>query len=135
MVVTRDATTIIGGQGQRGAISGRVDQLRKEIAKATTDYDREKLEERLCRDSDVPAFLLPLRFPAREALRDELMAPRLERAIGVVYRPATELESHYFQAVRPLQFDEYVWFGETSAVRPLDRADVPFAATPQPFGP
>ena len=49
----------------------------------------------------------------------ELETPRLERAIGVIYRPETELQSHYFQAVLPLQFDEYVWFDETHAVRAL----------------
>ena len=76
--------------------------------------------ERLCHDSAVPAFLLALRHPQRDALRDELMAPRLERAIGVIYRPDTELESHYFQACLPRQFDEYIWFDETTAIRPLD---------------
>jgi protein-L-isoaspartate(D-aspartate) O-methyltransferase len=75
--------------------------------------------ERLCRDAEVPAFLLALRQPARDAVADELSDPRLERAIGVVYRPQTELASHYFQAVLPSQFDEYVWFGETRAVTPL----------------
>lgn len=44
---------------------------------------------------------------------------RLERAIGVIYRPETELRSHYFQARLPQQFDEYVWFDETEAVTPL----------------
>jgi protein-L-isoaspartate(D-aspartate) O-methyltransferase len=78
--------------------------------------------ERICRDAELPAFLLALREPAREALRDELIEPRLERAIGVVYRPATELKSHYFQAVLPAQFDEYVWFEETRAVAALGRA-------------
>ena len=43
----------------------------------------------------------------------------LERAIGVVYRPETELDSHYFQAVLPEQFDEYVWFDRTRAVDAL----------------
>lgn len=47
------------------------------------------------------------------------MRKQLERAIGVVYRPETELASHYFQAVLPAQFDEYVWFDETQAVTPL----------------
>ena len=41
------------------------------------------------------------------------MKPRLERAIGVIYRPETELASHYFEAVLPRQFDEYIWFDET----------------------
>ena len=48
-----------------------------------------------------------------------LRPARLERAIGVVYRPETELQSHYFQAVLPVQFDEYVWFDGTLAVRAL----------------
>jgi protein-L-isoaspartate(D-aspartate) O-methyltransferase len=75
--------------------------------------------ERLCHDADVPAFLLHLRDPVRDVLDEELMEPRLERAIGVVYRPDTELQSHYFQAVLPEQFDEYIWFDETDAVEPL----------------
>jgi protein-L-isoaspartate(D-aspartate) O-methyltransferase len=75
--------------------------------------------ERLCHDSGVPAFSLHLRDPLRDELRDELTEPRLERAIGVVYRPETELQSHYFQAILPAQFDEYIWFDETSAVEPL----------------
>jgi protein-L-isoaspartate(D-aspartate) O-methyltransferase len=48
-----------------------------------------------------------------------LHKPRLERAIGVIYRPESELASHYFQAVLPEQFNEYVWFDETRAVTPL----------------
>jgi erythromycin esterase-like protein len=86
--------------------------------------------ERLCHDAGVPAFLLHLREPARGELCDELAEPRLERAIGVVYRPETELESHYFQAVLPAQFDEYVWFDETSAVTPLPVAGAEVAAGP-----
>jgi len=40
-----------------------------------------------------------------------------------VYRPDTELESHYFQAVLPAQFDEYVWFDQTEAVMPVSTTD------------
>jgi erythromycin esterase-like protein len=60
---------------------------------------------------------------------------QLERAIGVVYRPETELASHYFQAVLPAQFDEYVWFDETHAVTPLGYA-APARGMPDtyPFG-
>jgi protein-L-isoaspartate(D-aspartate) O-methyltransferase len=75
--------------------------------------------ERLFHESDVPAFLLALRHPKREAVRGELAEPRLERAIGVIYRPETELQSHYFQAALPWQFDAYCWFNETRAVTPL----------------
>jgi erythromycin esterase-like protein len=54
-----------------------------------------------------------------EHLREALGQPRLERAIGVVYRPETELLSHYFRAVLPEQFDAYVWFAETNAITAL----------------
>jgi protein-L-isoaspartate(D-aspartate) O-methyltransferase len=81
--------------------------------------------ERLCHETGVPAFLLHLRDPSKRAVREELLPSRLERAIGVVYRPETELESHYFFAVLPQQFDEYVWFDKTSAVRPLETVPRP----------
>ncbi len=55
----------------------------------------------------------------REEVRAELVAPRLERAVGVVYRPQTELQSHYFHASLPHQFDEYIWIAETRAVQPI----------------
>jgi protein-L-isoaspartate(D-aspartate) O-methyltransferase len=90
--------------------------------------------ERLCHDSGVPAFLLHLRDPKRDAVREELSAPRLERAIGVIYRPETELQSHYFQAVLPGQFDEYVWFDESTAVSPLPTHEVAGAPETYPFG-
>jgi erythromycin esterase-like protein len=51
-----------------------------------------------------------------EALRES----RLERAIGVIYRPETERLSHYFEARLPEQFDAVIHFDETSAVEPLD---------------
>jgi protein-L-isoaspartate(D-aspartate) O-methyltransferase len=91
--------------------------------------------ERLCHDAQVPAFLLHLRDPVRRELRDELAEPRLERAIGVVYRPATELQSHYFQAILPRQFDEYVWFDETAAVEPLPVVEPAVADAEPPFAP
>ena len=74
--------------------------------------------EHLCHRAEMDAFFLPLRdAPAK--LRQGLSEPRLERAIGVVYLPETELQSHYFYAELPRQFDEYIWFDETRAVTPL----------------
>ncbi len=90
--------------------------------------------ERLCHDSEVKAFMLHLRDPARQAVRDELEAARLERAIGVVYRPESELMSHYFQACLPRQFDEYIWFDETRAVSPLSSVVAPGVPETFPFG-
>lgn len=77
--------------------------------------------ERVCHEVPTDNFLLPLRKPAQTALRKQLLSERLERAIGVIYRPETELQSHYFYASLPRQFDEFIWFDETSAVKPLDR--------------
>jgi protein-L-isoaspartate(D-aspartate) O-methyltransferase len=90
--------------------------------------------EHLCHEAAVPAFVLPLRYPAREAIREELRPPRLERAIGVIYRPETELASHYFQACLPRQFDEYVWFDRTTAVRALGRVQTAGMPETYPFG-
>lgn len=90
--------------------------------------------ERICHDSGVPAFMLHLRDPVREEVRDELTPPRLERAIGVIYRPETELQSHYFQAELPRQFDEYIWFDETTAVTPLPTHELAEAPETYPFG-
>jgi protein-L-isoaspartate(D-aspartate) O-methyltransferase len=90
--------------------------------------------ERLCHESGVPSFLLHLRAPRRSELREELEVPRLERAIGVIYRPETELLSHYFQAVLPWQFDEYVWFDETRAVSPLGTEEISGMPETYPFG-
>lgn len=89
--------------------------------------------ERLCHQAEVPAFFLHLREPRREALRFELEPPRLERAIGVVYRPDTEVQSHYFHASLPRQFDEYVWIDETRAVRPVTAAEGRALARAHPF--
>jgi len=94
----------------------------------------EKSYERVCRDSGVPSFLLPLRDPRKPELRRELTSARLERAIGVIYRPETELASHYFHAVLPHQFDEYVWFEETQAVQPLETRELAGMPETYPFG-
>ncbi len=75
--------------------------------------------ERIMQDSGVPAMIVHLRDPVRSAVRDELMAERLERAIGVVYRPEHEFVSHSFQACLSRQFDEYVWISETRGLAAL----------------
>jgi len=90
--------------------------------------------ERLFHDAGTPGFLLPLRRPASKAVRDGLTRPRLERAIGVIYRPETELQSHYFQAVLPEQFDEYIWLDETRAVTPLATQELKGTPDTYPFG-
>jgi Erythromycin esterase len=75
--------------------------------------------ERVFHEVGLGSFLLPLDKRTHLRLRGELMPARLERAIGVIYRPETGLASHYFHAVLPDQFDEYIWFDETRAVEPI----------------
>jgi erythromycin esterase-like protein len=65
-------------------------------------------------------FLLLMRegSPLSDALRE----PMLERAIGVIYRPQTERQSHYFQSSLSRQFDAVIHIDETRAVEPLERS-------------
>jgi erythromycin esterase-like protein len=74
--------------------------------------------EQIFHRTGVPRFWLPLRQDA--ALEAALCRPRLERAIGVIYAPATERSSHYFEADLPGQFDIVIHFDETRALEPLD---------------
>lgn len=78
--------------------------------------------------------LTDLRDGPRREVREILSSPRLERAIGVIYRPQSEFHSHYFQAVLPEQFDAYVWFEETHAVIPLPAAHPHGVPETYPFG-
>jgi chaperonin GroEL len=57
VVVNKDDTTIIGGKGDAAAIRGRIEQIRVEIEKSTSDYDREKLQERLAKLSGGVAII------------------------------------------------------------------------------
>lgn len=89
--------------------------------------------ERVCRESGVPQFMLDLR-QADASLKERLKKPLLERAIGVIYRPETERASHYFQAVLPEQFDEYIWFENTTAVTPFATHELEGVPDTYPFG-
>lgn len=75
--------------------------------------------EALSHATDFDAFFLHLRAPVRQELREELLDPRLHRAVGVIYRPETELQSHYYQTSLPDQFDTWIWIDETRALEPI----------------
>jgi chaperonin GroEL len=90
VVVDREHTTIIGGKGDKPAIEGRCQELRKQIADTTSDYDREKLEERLAKLSGGVA-VIRVGAPSeaemksrREAFDDAINATRAAIAEGVV---------------------------------------------------
>jgi len=90
VVIDRETTTIIGGAGNREAIAGRCDELRRQIETATSDYDREKLEERLARLAGGVALLKVGALSEaelknrKEALDDAISATRAAMAEGIV---------------------------------------------------
>lgn len=75
--------------------------------------------EALFHEVGLKRFMLLLR--EENALKEALRQPHLERAIGVIYRPETESQSHYFHARLSDQFDAVIHFDETRAVEPLER--------------
>jgi erythromycin esterase-like protein len=89
--------------------------------------------ERTCHEAVIPAFCLDLHQSALDG-SDGLRKPRLERAIGVIYRPETELASHYFQAILREQFDEYIWFDQTKAITPFETKTLEEMPDTYPFG-
>lgn len=113
-----DQAALIGFSTDRGTVAAASDWDEPMEVKAVRP-SREDSHERVFRHTGIARFLADWRDPARRDLRVALAHPRLERAIGVVYRPETELASHYFQAILPEQFDAWVWFEETRAVTPL----------------
>jgi erythromycin esterase-like protein len=76
--------------------------------------------EALFHRAELGNFYLALGGPVSSALA----APRLERAIGVVYRPETERQSHYLEAQLPRQFDGLFHYDRTRAVEPLERTPI-----------
>jgi len=90
IVVDKDNTTIIGGGGQKKRIEARVEQIRREIEKTTSDYDREKLQERLAKLSGGVA-VIRVGAPAeaemkskKEALDDAISATKAAVAEGII---------------------------------------------------
>jgi erythromycin esterase-like protein len=78
--------------------------------------------EELFHQIGLPRFWINLREGGEKI--DMLREPRIERAIGVIYRPETERLSHYFQARLPDQFDAIIHIDETRALEPLERTSI-----------
>ncbi len=90
VVVDRDTTTLIGGAGSKAAIAGRCNELRKQIKDATSDYDREKLEERLAKLAGGVA-VIRVGAPSetelksrKEAFEDAISSTKAAIAEGIV---------------------------------------------------
>ncbi|TPI44404.1 protein-L-isoaspartate(D-aspartate) O-methyltransferase [Mesorhizobium sp. B3-1-6] len=111
-----DAAALIGLGTHAGTVAAATDWDGDMEIKSVRP-SREDSYERLCHDAGIHRFLLDLGHDPD--LRDRLTERRLERFIGVIYRPETELHSHYADASLARQFDAFVWFDETNAVTPL----------------
>jgi len=90
VVINKENTTVIGGKGARGQIDGRVQQIRHEIEKTTSDYDREKLQERLAKLAGGVA-VIRVGAPSeaemksrKEALDDAIHSTKAAVAEGIV---------------------------------------------------
>ena len=90
IVVDKDNTTIIGGSGERKQVDARIEQIRREIEKTTSDYDREKLQERLAKLAGGVAVIrvgAPTEAEMKsrkEALDDAISATKAAVAEGIV---------------------------------------------------
>lgn len=113
-----DEVALIGFGTHTGTVAAATDWDGDMEVKRVNPSRRDSYE-RLCHDSGIERFLLDLAPGRHEALRRALAEPRLERFIGVIYRPDTERWSHYSEAILPEQLDAYVWFDTTQAVTPL----------------
>lgn len=128
-----DAAVLVGFGTDRGEVAAASDwDGPMEIKKVRPAH--QDSYEALFRSTGLGSFHLNLAAERDRDLGQTLAKPRLERAIGVIYRPETELLSHYFEASLPQQFDRYLWFEVTKAVTPLSA--LPGAGAPEtyPFG-
>jgi erythromycin esterase-like protein len=112
-----DAAVLVGFTTYTGTVTAANDWdepgERKRVRPAIPDsYELEFHETK------IPRFFLPLRDGTFG--KSMLARQRLERAIGVIYRPKTERISHYFRADLPHQFDAVYHFDETRALQPLE---------------
>lgn len=128
-----DAAALIGFGTNSGTVAAASD-WGGDMEIKTIRPARDDSYEGAYRRTGLSRSLSDWRRPGKSKLRELLRAPRLERAIGVVYRPETELTSHYFEAVLSEQFDAWVWFGETTSVTPLGHEKPHGAPETYPFG-
>lgn len=124
-----DDVFIIGFSTHRGSVTAASNwdspAERKDVRPSLPES-----HEHVLHATGIERFLLPLcdGGPATEALRQ----PRLERAIGVIYRPETERQSHYFSARMSDQFDAVIHIDVTTAVEALPCADDAVPAEGEP---
>jgi chaperonin GroEL len=125
VIIDREKTTIVQGAGSKKTIDGRCNEIRKQIEKVTSDYDREKLEERLARLAGGVA-VIRVGAPSeaemksrREALEDAISATKAAMAEGIVPGAGLSL----LRAIDAVEREEAACDGdERTGLRILKRA-------------
>ena len=112
------ASRLIGFTTHRGTVTAASDWDAPAERKQVRPALRGSIEH-LFHDTGISHFVLNLR---NAAVPEGLASPRLQRAIGVIYRPDTERTSPYFHARLPDQFDAVIHIDHTRAVEPLERS-------------
>jgi erythromycin esterase-like protein len=126
-----DQAALIGFSTDRGHVMAADEWGGRPRVKAVLP-SRADSWERIFREAGVERALTNWR--SDRALASDLSLRRLERAVGVIYRPESERWSHYFEARLSEQFDALVWFEQTSPVSPLGGAPAEGAPDVYPFG-
>jgi erythromycin esterase-like protein len=129
----KDEAVLIGFGTDRGTVAA-ADDWDEPMQVMSVRPSRPDSYERVFLETGIRRSLTDMLDARNREAREALARPRLERAIGVVYRPDTEFHSHYFDAVLPEQFDAYVWFEETRAVTPLPSTEPQGVPETYPFG-
>jgi erythromycin esterase-like protein len=124
-----DGAVLVGFSTHAGTVMAASD-LDGPAERLRVNPSREDSIEGLLHAAGPARFLLPLRGDA--VLAHALREPRLQRAIGVIYRPETERWSHYFHSRVAEQFDALIHLDETRAVDPLPPRPTPQAADEPP---
>ena len=131
--LTGEDAVLIGFGTDRGTVAAASDWGGPMEIKTVRPARRGQLRTCFPRSRASPRSLTDWRGTAH-ALREALRAPRLERAIGVIYRPETRAREPLFRSGAAEQFDAYVWFEETNAVAPLAIGQTQGVPETYPFG-
>lgn len=112
-----DGALLVGFGTDRGTVAATTDwgddmEIKQVRPALPSSY------EAIARATGIPRYLVDFRR-ADASRRAPLSERRLERFIGVIYRPETERWSHYVESALARQFDVYLWFDETAAISPL----------------
>lgn len=128
-----DEARLIGFGTHDGTVAAATD-WGGEMEIKQVNPSRPESYERLFHDTEIERFFLDLREGVHPELTTALADERLERFIGVIYRPDTERWSHYSGATLAEQYDGWVWFDHTEAVEALPQASGRGEADTFPFG-